>query len=719
MKRWRAERDYRGTAKREGRLDVCVDAGRGLGPCDGPIQADHVVRLVENGPRDYVAARCRHHHALKTKDEAARDAAKRKGMPVAATRASTVVKATPDPMRLSRRWAGVWALAGAASAGYADVVVGEPLAVATGAAWAAGLVWSWRRQTLAWRRRWRVQDLAMVAARWSDTPPDDMRFTVSRWDGLTPLRFTVRYSPLFDTRDPVKREAFEAQMAHVVGRRLSVSWTPAAFLASCFVVAAGEPVWDEPEPVSHPLIERVEAGLSGHIRGGEFTVAVAGPVDEQGPQAVLVTYPASAPDTSDEWRAELVRRVANRTGQRWRPSWRHADTQVLLERRPPMPAVVEHPVPVETDPRRIPFALDEHGDPFCWDLIRAPHMMAVGATGAGKTNLIGGLLIEAVLRGFEVVLIDGKGTTLGGFARWPGVIRTALGDPEEMHETLLWTDEELRRRLEAIRSGAVRKRDGLFQVRPILVIFDEVADGVTRIESWWKDTPEVDERTGKATRRVGKPSSLAAWGSGTRLGREPRMHWLIGLQQASAEFFKGTEIRSNIPLSVGCGPLDKEGAAMAFGSSAIGRDVPSGARGRATALYRGGEPAEVQVYWTPEPEVDGSLETPEQRRITGALRPAGGPAVLPTVPDPAEWEVVPDEPEPEATQPLPVVPEQRWRTRTVEEVEEGEVVRVEVEGRVIVGSASVEEIGGMWYLAVRGEPDALCLAPGETVEVAA
>lgn len=699
-----AERDYRRTAEQAGRLSYCVDAGDG--PCEGRMEADHQVRLADNGPRGYVVGRCARHHKVKTAAEAAADAAARRGQRVAG---STAVRgkgkgkgeeeARPRPPR-RWRWVkhAVWL--GAVLVGWTGWVVDYPAGVLVTVLWLAGCV-ALARHTALWGRRRREHErLVPLLARLLDTREQDLWLEVYDWQGWRPSRFLARFSVHFDVRDPKRRDYVLEEMRSRTGMRLQARWLPASDSVVFTAPAPGaavEPV--EPEPPEVGDAEKVQAGLAPLARGGEaITVVDAGPVDGEGSTALLVTYPPAVNDGSDEWRADLVRRAAARTGKRWRPTWRTADNEVLLERRPHMPAVIEHQPPADGNRWVLPFATDEHGDTVAWDTVRSPHIMGVGTTGSGKTSWIATLLTEAAWRGWDVALIDGKGTTLRGFAHWPGVVKVALGDPEAMHAALLWCEAELRHRLRRIERGEVRKVNGHFQFKPMLVIFDEVADAVGLIEQWWKDEPDPDRpnRT-----RTGRPSSLRAWGSGPRLGREPEMHWAIGLQQASADFFKGTEIRSNFACYVGCGALDQEGARMAFGSAAIGRDVPTDAPGRATVMYRGQQPAEVQVWWTPEPEVDGSMETEPQRRITARLQPRPQVALVKAEPD---------------TPPLPLpAPEPEARREPLQAIDLAADDQVEVtlpDGEVITGRVDGQplEVGDQVLVSIAGRPEGVLLA---------
>ena len=271
--------------------------------------------------------------------------------------------------------------------------------------------------------------------------------------------------------------------------------------------------------------------------------------------------------------------------------------------------------------------------------------------------VLSGLILEASVRGWDIVIVDGKGTALAGFRNWPGVIRYGLGEPEEMHEALVWVEDLMRERYRKVRDEGVDPKT----FRPMLVVLDEFTEFTLAVKKWWSAEGAMDNAPDLDSGKKGKPlreaPSIDSWSSIARLGREGRVHIVVGIQQAASKIFEGTEKRDQLGYRLVLGPTTAESARMMFGRSDIGRDVPQDAKGRGTIVrVKNGPPSEVQTYWTPVPKPDGSMPVDKagnvivaDAEVLDAFR-AAAPARS-TVQDtkPAQIEAAPAEaPEPEA-----------------------------------------------------------------------
>lgn len=459
-------------------------------------------------------------------------------------------------------------------------------------------------------RRADVRDRLRVAvARASNTDPDHLDLSRLRWSKGRPVRGRVRYSSAFDDAPGSKsRASVEEVIARKVDAPLVFVWEPhrdTVRWSPGEAPQAGEVV--EPEPVKVGAQQRrLVTSLSATMRGDiAMTVDKA---DAVGPLAFTIRYPDNVRDDSDELRVNVQKIVNAKLPGRYKLAWDTEKNTVTGERRPPMPFPVPHPSPQDTDQWSIPFGVDEHGDPAVWDLRVAPHLLVVGSTGSGKTALLSGLLCEASHRGFDIHIIDGKGTALAGFRDWPSVKGHGLGEPEDMSDAMLAVEELMRDRYRRVRDDGLEPGD----FDPVLVILDEAAEFSTNVALWWK---EAKERGGPRD-----APALSSWRAIARLGRECRVHLVLGIQQAAADFLGGTEARDNFGLRVGCGPVTEHGARMAFGRSDVGRDVPAEPKGRATVAYMSGEPTEVQVFWTPAPKPNGAVRPGD----APLLEPFGG-----------------------------------------------------------------------------------------------
>jgi DNA segregation ATPase FtsK/SpoIIIE-like protein len=324
------------------------------------------------------------------------------------------------------------------------------------------------------------------------------------------------------------------------------------------------------------------------------------------------TYPDKVRDDVDDVRASFADVLSAKMRGRWKAAWDTAGNTATFERRPSMPAVVPHPVPTDSsDTWRLPLGVDENGDVVSWDLKVAPHGLVVGSTGSGKSVVLSGVIVEALARGFEVVVIDAKGTTLAGFRRVPGVTRTGLGEPEDMAEAMEETEALMRERYRSVREDGAEPDD----FTPVLIVLDEAAEYATNVSRWWKSEGAAERGS-----KVRDAPALDSWRSIARLGRECHVHLVVGIQQAAAGFFGGTESRDQLPARIACGPLTQEAARMTFGRSDVGRDVPKDAKGRAT-VDLGSGPVEVQMWWTPTPKPNGVYRD-EDAALLQALLPS-------------------------------------------------------------------------------------------------
>lgn len=308
--------------------------------------------------------------------------------------------------------------------------------------------------------------------------------------------------------------------------------------------------------------------------------------DRHGPLRIAVTYPAMFDDTiANQLKvADLVNR---RLPGRWDSEWDTVGNRFEAWRRPDMPDKIDRPV--KPDVARFPLGVTEAHKPAAWVPAVMPHALVVGATGAGKSVLISGLVMHAAASGWEVRIVDGKGTTLAGFRNWPGVTMCGFGDAEDMQPVLTRTEREVRDRYKRVRAGEIEVED----LHPILLVIDEGAEMTQSLQTWWSDN--------KPPKGGSKPPGMNAWRSVARLGREARVHLVFGIQQAAASFFEGTEARSNFSCRIALGPTESTSAEMTFGQSWVGRDVPVTAKGRATwTTGDEGRFAEIQTYYSPE-----------------------------------------------------------------------------------------------------------------------
>lgn len=150
--------------------------------------------------------------------------------------------------------------------------------------------------------------------------------------------------------------------------------------------------------------------------------------------------------------------------------------------RPPLrlPALVrfEGLLPEQVVPdawSRLPFGMDAHSAEVAIDFKAGPHALVVGGTGSGKSTALRLIMLQALTRGFEMVLVDPVKRAAGLRDFEPYAKRVVTTNVEEAAAALEVVYAEVRRRVDAIYDARVEDWQGLPKgsVHPWLVILDE------------------------------------------------------------------------------------------------------------------------------------------------------------------------------------------------------------------------------------------------------
>lgn len=335
-----------------------------------------------------------------------------------------------------------------------------------------------------------------------------------------------------------------------------------------------------------------------------------------------IHYPGTGFQDSpnEDGRAKLIDRINSKLEpDRWRPHWETGRDRVTFTRRPALPPVVPHPGFPHPDYPSRPWNIIPIAPGASFNLLKTSHVLIIGATNAGKTSLIRAIVAavadSATRDEAELLLFDPKRIELLGFRRgWSGV-RSVVTDTWTQWVTMAELRAEMEERYTLLETKGVP----LSTHRRLIVVVDEFED---LVESWtemWQGekNPDTDEKLKIPGQRY--PQPLNDTKAMLRKARRCGIHLIIGTQSPDATFFGGTGARANLEGRAAVGPIGPEQAKMAFGDTSVGRDLPHGAKGRATVQVLNGEPEEVQTYWVPDPFDSDGDNTPDDWAILARL----------------------------------------------------------------------------------------------------
>ncbi len=110
---------------------------------------------------------------------------------------------------------------------------------------------------------------------------------------------------------------------------------------------------------------------------------------------------------------------------------------------------------------------DIAGKPFMADLTRMPHLLVAGATGAGKSVCLNGILVSLLYRtqpsDLQLLLVDPKRIEMAVYADEPHLVHPVVTEMNEAKNALDWAVHEMDRRYEAMARLGVRNVAGFNQ----------------------------------------------------------------------------------------------------------------------------------------------------------------------------------------------------------------------------------------------------------------
>ena len=197
---------------------------------------------------------------------------------------------------------------------------------------------------------------------------------------------------------------------------------------------------------------------------------------------------------------------------------------------------------------------DIHGDVFIAELDRMPHLLIAGATGAGKSvglnGMIVSLLYKATPKDLRFIMIDTKMIELGVYAGIPHLLIPVVTDPKLASAALGWAVREMELRYRKLASVGMRnlaQYNALIAEEPdrtmedprggepvplthlpyVVIVIDEMADLMMVASS---DVEESVMRLAQMARAVG-------------------LHLILATQRPSVDVITGT-IKANFPSRI-------------------------------------------------------------------------------------------------------------------------------------------------------------------------
>ena len=142
----------------------------------------------------------------------------------------------------------------------------------------------------------------------------------------------------------------------------------------------------------------------------------------------------------------------------------------------------------ETSPLKFALGKDIAGRPIVTDLVKMPHLLIAGATGAGKTVclnvIISSFLVNSTPDEIRFLMVDPKRVEMMMFEGIPHLVSPIVTNPKKAAAALNWVVGEMERRYEIFAEKGVRnlalyrdqKDEDDENIPYIVVIVDELAD---------------------------------------------------------------------------------------------------------------------------------------------------------------------------------------------------------------------------------------------------
>lgn len=212
---------------------------------------------------------------------------------------------------------------------------------------------------------------------------------------------------------------------------------------------------------------------------------------------------------------------------------------VEFERAPEPPeyvplSMIERAIERATDGQPV-IGLGVNGRPLVLDLdAETPHLMLAGGTGAGKSVLLGLIIMQTLAKGGRVIVIDPKRTSVNKKLRnLPGI--AVVTTVEEMASALIAVSVEVDRRYTWIENVAEDNEPDPSWPRVLLVV-EEINTATRLLKDWWKSNRAKNDPT--------TPPSLSALQAVLLMGRQSRVNVAFATQYPDANSIGGATGRA-------------------------------------------------------------------------------------------------------------------------------------------------------------------------------